>query len=158
MSWERWVERQKHWWHCRRSLGPLNLHPTTYSLMWTPDIFVSLGPNDLQPHLTLFSVYAIILAIILERVAISSSIGSSRPRDWTWVSCNSSRVLHHWPPEKARLLDSRANTEQEPGDQMQILQWPSYDIGRTWTLESRRMLRIHGTWWPTGDRGGGWRH
>ena len=34
-------------------------------------------------------VHRIILARLLERVAISSSMGSSRPRDQTWVSCSS---------------------------------------------------------------------
>ena len=33
---------------------------------------------------------------ILEWVAISSSRGSSPPRDWTWVSCIGRRILHHY--------------------------------------------------------------
>ena len=38
-------------------------------------------------------------ARILEWVAISSSRGSSQPRDWTWVSCLSCigrQICHHW--------------------------------------------------------------
>ena len=45
------------------------------------------------------SIYGILQARILVWVAISSSKGSSRPRDWTrasCVSCISRRVLYHW--------------------------------------------------------------
>ena len=45
------------------------------------------------------SVYGVLQARILEKVAISSSRGSSQPRDWTRISCVSClgrRVLDHW--------------------------------------------------------------
>ena len=45
------------------------------------------------------SIHGIIPGRILEWVAISSSRGSSQPRDWTHVSCVSGigrRVLYHW--------------------------------------------------------------
>ena len=45
-------------------------------------------------------VHRIILARLLERVAISSSMGSSRPRDLTHVSCIAGRFLTAEPPEK----------------------------------------------------------
>ena len=38
----------------------------------------------------------ILQAIILEWVAISSSRGSSPPRDWTCVSCIGRLILYHW--------------------------------------------------------------
>ena len=44
------------------------------------------------------SVHGIFQAEILEWVAISSSRGSSRPRDWTWISsisCTGRWVLYH---------------------------------------------------------------
>ena len=41
------------------------------------------------------SVHGIFQARILEWVAISSSRGSSWPRDWTWVSCIGRQVLCH---------------------------------------------------------------
>ena len=42
------------------------------------------------------SAHGILQARILEWVAISSSRGSSRPRDQTCVSCIGRRVLYHW--------------------------------------------------------------
>ena len=41
-------------------------------------------------------VYGISQAKILEWVAISSSTGSSRPRDWTRISCIYRQILYHW--------------------------------------------------------------
>ena len=41
------------------------------------------------------SVHGIAQARILELVAISSSGGSSWPRDWTWVSCIGRQILYH---------------------------------------------------------------
>ena len=35
-------------------------------------------------------------ARILEWVAISSSRGSSQPRDWTCISCIGRQILYHW--------------------------------------------------------------
>ena len=46
------------------------------------------------------SVRGIFPARILEWVAISSSMGSSRPRDLTHVSCIAGRFLTAEPPEK----------------------------------------------------------
>ena len=46
-----------------------------------------------------FSAHGIIQARILEWVAISYSQGSSWPRDWTWVFCNSCvsrQILYYW--------------------------------------------------------------
>ena len=42
------------------------------------------------------SVHRILQAKILEWVAISSSRGSSWPRDWTWVSCIAGRFFTVW--------------------------------------------------------------
>ena len=47
------------------------------------------------------SVHGIFQARILMWVAISFSMGSSWPRDWTWVSCIAGRFF---PPGKAILL------------------------------------------------------
>ena len=40
------------------------------------------------------SVHGIIQARILEQVAVSFFMGSSRPRNWTWVSCTADRLYH----------------------------------------------------------------
>ena len=45
------------------------------------------------------SVHGIFQARILEQVAISSSMGSCQPRDWTHISCTSAigrQILYHW--------------------------------------------------------------
>ena len=47
------------------------------------------------------SAHEIFQARILEWVAISFSRGSSRPRDWTHVSCIGRQVLHHWAIREA---------------------------------------------------------
>ena len=53
------------------------------------------------------SVHGISQARILKWIAISSSRGSSWPRDWTWVSCVSCigrRILHHWAIWEAQVF------------------------------------------------------
>ena len=45
------------------------------------------------------SVHATLQARILERVTISFSRGSSRPRDWTHISCTAGRFFSTEPPE-----------------------------------------------------------
>ena len=41
---------------------------------------------------------------VLEWVAISFSRGSSRPRNWTWVSCTAGRFFTNWAMREAQLL------------------------------------------------------
>ena len=48
------------------------------------------------------SVHGISQAGILKWVAISFSRGSSRPRDWTCISCIDRRILDHWANQEAR--------------------------------------------------------
>ena len=48
------------------------------------------------------SFRGILLARILEWVAISLSRGSSRPRDQACVSCISRRILYHWATREAK--------------------------------------------------------
>ena len=47
------------------------------------------------------SIYGIFQARILEWVAISSSRGSSGPKDWTCISCNAGWFLTAEPPGKS---------------------------------------------------------
>ena len=49
-----------------------------------------------------FSVHGILQARILERVAISFSRGSSKPRDQTQVSCTASRFFSIWATREAQ--------------------------------------------------------
>ena len=56
------------------------------------------------------SVHGSLQARLLEWVAISSSRGSSRPRDWncvSYVSCISRQILYHWATWEARALYQR---------------------------------------------------
>ena len=50
------------------------------------------------------SVHGILQARILEWAAISFSRGSSRPRNWTPVSCTAARVLTDWSTRQARIV------------------------------------------------------
>ena len=50
-----------------------------------------------------FFVHGISQAIMLEWVAISFSRASSRPRDWTHVSCIGRWILYHWATREAHL-------------------------------------------------------
>ena len=45
------------------------------------------------------SIHGILQARILDCVAISFSKRSSRPRDWTCVSCTGGKMLYHWATE-----------------------------------------------------------
>ena len=57
--------------------------------------------NPMDCSLPGFSIHEIFPAGILEWVAISSSRGSSQPRDWTWASCIGKLNLYHWAPWEA---------------------------------------------------------
>ena len=50
------------------------------------------------------SVHGILQARILEWVAISFSRGSSRPRNWTWVSCIAGRWFTNWARREAPYM------------------------------------------------------
>ena len=57
------------------------------------------SPMDCSPQGS--SAYGIFQARILEWVVISFSRGSSRSRDWSWVSCTAGRFLTDWATRKA---------------------------------------------------------
>ena len=62
------------------------------------------------------SVHGIFQARKLEWVAISSSRGSSRPKDWTHVSCVSCtgrRILYHWATSQNRTISYTITTSEE---------------------------------------------
>ena len=59
-------------------------------------------PMDCSPPGS--SVHGISQARILERVAISSSRGSSQPRNQTCVSCTGRQVLNCWATREAPLI------------------------------------------------------
>ena len=51
--------------------------------------------NPMDCNLPRFSVHGILQARILEWIAISFSMRSSHPKDWTWVSCIGKQILYH---------------------------------------------------------------
>ena len=57
--------------------------------------------NPMDCRLPDSSVHGIFQARVLEWVAISFSRGSSRPRDWTWVSCIAGRCFTIWATGEA---------------------------------------------------------
>ena len=54
-------------------------------------------------NLPVSSVHGISQANILEWVVISFSRGSSRPRDWTRLSCIGRQILYHWATREAHV-------------------------------------------------------
>ena len=63
---------------------------------------VQLFCNPMDCSLPGSSVHGILQARVLERVAISSSRGSSQPRDWTHISC----ISLHWQEDSLPLNTS----------------------------------------------------
>ena len=57
--------------------------------------------NPMDCSFPSFSVHEILQARVLEWVAISFSRGSSLPRDWTLVSCITSRFFTNWATREA---------------------------------------------------------
>ena len=66
--------------------------------------------NLMDCSLTGSSIYGIFQARILEWVAISFSRRSSRPRDWTQVSCISGRLFTTWGTRKSLQLHTITQT------------------------------------------------
>ena len=59
--------------------------------------------NPMDCSLTGSFVHGIFQTRILEWIAISFSRGSSRPRDWTQVSCTAGRLFTVWAPREAHI-------------------------------------------------------
>ena len=104
-----------------RATGPRNLPPTAgrefhhLSQQAGPlerDVSCSLmskfcDPTDCSPPGS--SVYGILQERILEWVAISFSRKSSRPRDWTWISCIAGRLFTVWVSFKGGISQIYTN-------------------------------------------------
>ena len=81
-------------------------------------------PMDCSPPGS--SVHGILQARILEWVAISSSRGSSQPRDGTWVSCTAGRHPLRHQGSLVKWVKWRKQAKQT-----------SYDITYVWKLKKR---------------------
>ena len=77
---------------------PMCMHAQSLSHVWL------CNPMDCSPPG--FSVPGILQARVLEWVAISSSRGSSWPRDRTWVSCTGRRILYHCTTKHPHIYTS----------------------------------------------------
>jgi len=86
---------------------------TCQSLLWvycccpclvTKLCLILCNPMDCDPPGS--SVHGILQAGILEWIAIFFSRGSSRPRDWTQVSCLGRHILYHWATKVAHCMNN----------------------------------------------------
>ena len=87
----------------------------TWRIPWTgdPDGLPSIGSKRVMDcSLPDTSVHGILQARVLEWVSISSSRGSSWPRDWTRVSCNAGRFFTIWATREAQ--DRTTKQQQQP--------------------------------------------
>ena len=73
---------------------------TSARLLCLVPLFVT--PMDCNPPAS--SVYGIFQARVLEQVAITSSRESSRPRNWTHVSCIGRQILYHCTTSEAHVI------------------------------------------------------
>ena len=87
------------------SVNVPTLFPPTRTIFSCPKVLVAQSCLTLWDPWTVASpgssVHGILQARILEWTAISFSMGSSWPRDWTWVSCTAGRryhLSHHGSP------------------------------------------------------------
>ena len=84
----------------------------------------ALQPHRLQPSGS--SVHGISQARILEWVAISLSRGSSRPSDWTRVSCIGKQILYHWATREACESRDSGLTPHFPGEEISYRAEPDH--------------------------------
>ena len=95
---EKWIKRSVH----RKKVisGTFQL-PTEELNDWDhgsiieSEVIVLVASNSLRPH-------GILQARILQWVAIAFSSGSSKPRDWTQVSCIAGRFFTSWATREAQ--------------------------------------------------------
>ena len=89
-------------WASRNFFYPFHIEKNS---MWMLSHVQLCNPMDCGPPGC--SVHGILLARILEWVAMPFSRGSSWPRDWTWVSCSSCIAdrfftMSHWGSPKSQ--------------------------------------------------------
>ena len=88
--------------------------------------------NPMDCSLPGSSVHGILQARMLEWVAISSSRGSSWPRDWTHLSCIGKRILYCWATRDTLLLfyHDLKNLSVSPSNKINLFfaAWQFYNI------------------------------
>ena len=103
--------------------------PVLYIKCVSPESCPTLRPQDCSPPGS--SVHEIFQARILEWAAISSSRGSSRPRDQTRVSCTAGRFFTAWAAREACVIHS-----------VQSVQWLSPTLCDPMNRSSQASLSI----------------
>ena len=96
-----------------------------------------------------FSVHGIFQARILKWIAISSSRGSSWPRDRICVSCIASRLLTHWAimdTEYIIAITSDLQTEKAVAPHSSTLAWKIPWMQEPGRLQSMGSLRVGQDW------------
>ena len=78
---------------CVRIIPSEHTYMTQSTCMHAKSLSLS-DPVDCSPPGS--SVHGVLQTRILEWVVISFCMGSSRPRDWTHVSCIGRHTLYHW--------------------------------------------------------------
>ena len=90
---------------CRTDNGFTLIMKSILVAQLCPTLFHSLGCS-----LPRSSVHGILQARIVEWVDIPFSRGSSRPRDWTWVSCIAGRFFTIWATREALMIPNLATS------------------------------------------------
>ena len=94
------------------TLWPLPVFPTSSCAIWPFGLWVlvvqslnrvQLYSSSTDCSLPGSSIHGVLQARILEWIAISSSRGSSWPRNWTWVFCLADEFFSTEPPGKPRF-------------------------------------------------------
>ena len=78
---------------------PLKLVTSAHAVQLLSCVRLFCDPMDYSPPAS--SVHGISQTTILEWVAISSSRGSSQPRDWTHIFCIGRQILYHLATREA---------------------------------------------------------
>ena len=104
-----------------------------------PSLYLTLcDPMDCSPPGS--SAHRVSQARILKWVAISSSRGSSQPRDGTRISCAGRQVLHHWTICSGIKGQGLEGTEQEDSCKAQSLS-PAFSMD---VLKKVIQMKFHG--------------
>ena len=99
----------------------------------------SVMSNSATPWFKGSSFHRIFQARILEWVAISSSRGYSRPRDWTHVSCIGRWILYQWVTREARKIQQQL--WKVWSNRLKCIDFDSLAVNRHW-VKKREIFNL----------------
>ena len=106
---------------------------------WLMHVYAcSVMSNSATPWFRGSSVHRIFQARILEWVAISSSRGYSRPRDWTHVSYIGRWILYQWVTREARKIQHQL--WKVWSNRLKCIDFDSLAVNRHWVKKKERFL------------------